>query len=355
MKERTSNGNGPTLKILAIVGFLGIIIIIAWLSVQLVNILPGAFSSLASVADSVNKESSLETKEDKKDPLILTSNTSLINTGDDIVLSWSTIDKPGSYVFSYHCVEGVSLNIVDEENGIKSIDCERNYNIGDVGSLNLQAESAKARYENVNYTIDFLAINDTKPRAGGESSFTIINSQVQGLAVVDDNNETEEEAENSEEEFVENTPDNSEEVANTNSNSYPQTPIYEQEFVYEIPVSNPDGRTDLSTRFLGVGEIKGSRFIEGPVEQDESGAIQFEVKNLGSKTSEEWTFKVSLPTGGYYESEEQKPLKPNEAATITIGFNTGSDDKHTFKVEIEEETDRNSRNDQFTQPITFID
>ena len=89
--------------------------------------------------------------------------------------------------------------------------------------------------------------------------------------------------------------------------------------------------------------------------QDEKGAIQFEVKNYGSKTSDTWEFEVSLPNGGTYSSDEQEPLKPNERAVLTIGFPTTDDSQHTFVVTIDESTDRNSLNDRFTQTVTFFE
>jgi hypothetical protein len=63
---------------------------------------------------------------------------------------------------------------------------------------------------------------------------------------------------------------------------------------------------------------------------------------------------MTLPNGGDFESKEQEPLKPNERAIITIGFPTNDKDNFAFEVTIKENTDRNSRNDQFTQRVNFI-
>ena len=73
-------------------------------------------------------------------------------------------------------------------------------------------------------------------------------------------------------------------VVVTPTPSTPPTPVFEQEFVYEIPTSDPNGVTDLSTAFIAVGEISNNRFIPGTVEAGEGGAIQFSVKNFGTKT-----------------------------------------------------------------------
>ena len=51
MSKASPEKKQSVLKTLAIIGFIGIIIFIAWASVQLVNVLPSAFSSLASLAE----------------------------------------------------------------------------------------------------------------------------------------------------------------------------------------------------------------------------------------------------------------------------------------------------------------
>ena len=133
-----------------------------------------------------------------------------------------------------------------------------------------------------------------------------------------------------------------------------ETPTYQQEFIYAIPTSDPNGLTDLSTRFLSIGTIVGNTFFAGEVKQDEKGAIQFEVKNYGTKTSKEWTYSVTLPNGGTYQSDNQNPLKPNERALVTIGFPTIDKSTHKFVVSIKESSDRNSANNEFTETVKFV-
>jgi hypothetical protein len=133
----------------------------------------------------------------------------------------------------------------------------------------------------------------------------------------------------------------------------PTEPTFVQEFAYAIPVSDPNGVTDLGTSYVGVGEVINQTFIAGPVSADNDGAIQFIVKNFGTKTSRDWSFSVTLPSGGTYESPTQEPLKPNERAVLTIGFPAGGDDSHTFAVSVDESSDRNSRNDSFSQSVAF--
>jgi hypothetical protein len=334
---------GSTFKALAVIGFAAIIIIVAWLSIQLVNILPNAFSSLASLREAINQQSAIIVSETQApDALSVTSDSNIVSTNEMVTLTWDTAQVKGTYTFSFSCEEGVSMSIIEDIAGQRAISCDTNYNIGNVDSLTLEVASEKNRFANVDYKISFLATNDTEPRAAGDSSFTIVNSTIPDISLVDNTETVESETEVT-------TP-----PANTRPTT-PVTPVYEQEFIYTIPVSDPNGKTDLATRYLFAGNISGNRFVPGAIEQNDSGAIQFEVKNIGTKTSDTWTYSMTLPNGGEFSSTKQSALKPNERAVITLGFPTASEDDFSFRVTIDEDNDRNSSNDKFTQKVNFVD
>jgi hypothetical protein len=360
MNNETSNKKDSILKILAITGFIGIIILIAWASIQLVSVAPSAFSSLASLAESVNNPEDTEETEIEITPLTVTSNTLLFDSGDTVDVSWDTVQSNGSYVFSYECADGVAIDLINE-NGVRSIQCESNYNIGNVDTVSLVVDSEKNRYTDIAYSISFLGTNDIRPRAAGSAAFTVLNDTISTEIAIADEDE-EEEAEPETDTSVVETPEPQTPPATTSNtpptSSTPTTPPtseYVQEYAYTIPTSDPNGTTDLAARYLFVGEITNNRFVPGAIEQGENGAIQFEVKNIGTKTSQRWSFTVDLPGGGTYESETQTALKPNERAVLTIGFSGADVNTHTFAVEVETNSDRNQNNDSFSQRITFID
>ena len=342
MNDVSKNKKDSILKSLAIAGFVGIIILISWLSIQFVSIVPEAFSSLASLIEGLNQHQEAALEENDMTQFNVTSNASIVNAGGSVVISWETTKVPGSYTFSYECLEGVAIDIANDD-GLQSIACDTNYNLGNTDSLSLTIDSEKERFIDINYTVSFLATNDTEPRASATASLTVINDQINSVFVSDNVNETE----IVEEEVI----DEVETVVGTTPG---EEIVYEQKFVYTIPTSDPNGITDLGTKFLNTGKIIGNVFIAGKLKQDDNGAVQFEVKNFGTKTSEEWTFSVSLPDGGNYTSTEQKPLKPNERAVLTIGFPATDDTRHTFEVEIEESTDVNSLNNKFEKAVTLI-
>jgi hypothetical protein len=330
------------LKSLAIAGFIAILLIVAWLAIQLVHLSPGAFSSVASLAESVNQnQNTIIDSEVEMGVLTLSNSTSLLNTGETVVVTWSKVSSNGSYAFAYDCIDGVALEHISNT-GIRPIECATNYNVGDINSLTLAIDSEKNRYADVPYTISFLRTNDTEPRALGSDTVTVVNTDI--------NNQFTQSEEKDDSVAIE-TEDTS-----TNSNeSTPGVPSFTQEFTYAIPSSDPNGYTDLGATYVGVGEIMSQSFVPGIVETNSDGAIQFTVKNFGTKTSQNWTFTLELPNGNTYESPTQTALKPNERAVVTIGFPTAAANIHTFELSIDESTDRNSRNDSFSQTVGFAE
>ena len=343
MSNGLNTGNSTQRKPLIITVIVGLIILIAWLSVKLVSIAPNAFSSLASLAEGIRQYPTEAMDEESNGPtLSATTDKTIINSNEAITVSWNTAVHSGSYVFSYACTEGVAIDLLDTTDGLRAISCDTNYNIGDVDSVLLSVASEKERFETVSYTVEFLAKNDTRPRAESTASFTVVNNNIPEAPITDEPTVTE--------------PDESPTDPSGDTDTAtetPEQPTYEQEFTYEIPVSDPNGRTDLSVRFLNVGTIIGNTFFASTISRHDEGAIQFEVKNYGTKTSGEWSYSVTLPTGMTYSATEQAPLKPNERAVITIGFPTTDARTHTFVTRIDEQTDRNTLNDSFSQTVMF--
>lgn len=341
---------GSILNTLAVAGFVAIVLLLAWLSIQLVQLFPNALSSLASLAEGVNQASETMVEDDAMEPIVVTSNTSLMKTGEILDINWEKSNARGSYVFAYDCIDGVAINQI-EDSVERQLECDTNYNVGDVTTLSIAVESEKNRYTDVAYSIGFLSTNDTQPQAMGSDVVTIINEDVNGFVFNTDSEELANEGVT--EPGVPAAPEPETPAVTTTVTPTPGTPVFEQEFVYEIPTSDPNGFTDLGTAYIAMGEVVRGRFVPGPVSTNNAGAIQFEVKNYGTKTSDDWTFSIGLPNGRTYNSPTQEPLKPNERAVLTIGFPASTNSSHTFEMELDESTDRNSANDEFAQRVTF--
>lgn len=358
MNNQTPEKKNSLLKTLAIAGFVAVIIFIGWLSIQFVSVVPNAFSSLASLAESINQYEETTEVAQENQSLVVTSNATLVNSGGTVDISWNTVRANGSYLFSYTCTDGIAVDLASDT-GMQNLDCATNYNIGDTDSLTLAIDSAKNRFSDVSYTIAFIETDKTEPSVTGNAKLTVINSDIPNLTLTDEteaeileetfeDSELEEIAQEVVEEITEPTP-----IPSTPAPTQPAAPVYEQEFVYTIPTSDPNGRIDLASRFISTGTIVNRTFFANPISRNQMGAIQFEVKNIGTKTSQDWTFSFDLPTGGTYESKIQKPLKPNERAVLTVGFPAANKSSYTFEVAVDTSFDRAVANNDFQTTVFF--
>ncbi len=337
MNNVTFSGKSRRAQALIVTIFFAIIALIAWLSVQIVAYTPNAFSSLASLAQGISqyKEAVMD-----NDSLTLTSSLSKLESGVPSTISWKKDDRPGTYAFSYNCIDGVTIEIVTPE-GMRNVSCDVRYSLGDTESVTLVASSDKTEPVNLAYAISFMRGNDIGPIRIGEQTLALEAAKTPDTGVVlgeTDKNE----------EFVK------DEVVPTPTPSVvAPAPKPTPEIVYEIPVSNPNGFTDLATRFISVGSISGNTFKTGTIARNATGAMQFEVKNIGTKTSDTWTYTVTLPDGDTYTSPKQAALKPNERATISLGFDTPDKASHTFVVVVKVD-DKTVSNNSFKRTINFI-
>lgn len=338
------------LKSLAIVGFVGLIIVISWLGIQLVQTLPSAINSLASLADSVYNYEPVE--------LTVVSNKSIANVNESFIISWSIPKESGSFAFSYTCAPGLALDIRSND-GIKSINCDTNYNLGSVSSVDIIATSQRNRFADLAYQIDFIPEDATEPTGSGTGLVSIVNASIEESAVAEE--ETSEEVA-----VATTTPAVPLTTPTTPATSTlttpvkpvtPPTPTYKQEFVYSVPVSNPNGFTDLQARHLGTGIIVNGKFVPSTtIDNDAQGAVRFEVKNIGTKTSSAWSYSAKLPNGETYTAPLQVPLKPQERMTISIGFTMpGSTGTKNYTVAVSISGDAKLTNNSFTSNVKISD
>ena len=84
-------------------------------------------------------------------------------------------------------------------------------------------------------------------------------------------------------------------------------------------------------------------------DKDDTAAFRFEVKNIGTKTSNDWTYTLALPGDTEYISDNQTALTPNERVVFTVGFEPTSDTKNSVKIggTVKTDTDANTKNNSF--------
>lgn len=340
------------IKSLAIVGVIAILCLIVWALVQAVRVGPSAFVSLANIADGLYSS---------EVPLSAGTSKSVVNTGEPFYVTWSDVNRPGTYYFSYICVEGVSAEARDARGDIVAVTCETPFLlVGETGELELILEGEKRRFTDVGYTVSFVREDEENPAYKEEHLVTIVNASITQSSIHEEDAITEDDAG---EEAVagasDSTTDTAENTGSTGGNTgatggtirtEPVTTTY-------FPTSNPNGNVDLQVTYLGIGSLDSDNDFTYrlTLDNDRRGALRFEVRNVGSKTSDDWEFEATLPTGSKYESPEQDGLRPNERAVITLGFdNVGDPRKAEVEVEISGGDDENNSNNSFKKDVEIV-
>ncbi|MAZ56569.1 hypothetical protein CL653_02155 [bacterium] len=324
-------------KSLTVVGLIAILILAVWLAVKIVGLIPNAFTSLASIADGVYNSRPVS-------ELNVATEASLINTGEEVTIHWEVLRGNGTYTFSYQCSDGVSLIMKYPDDNETYVPCGQVIKLGNnTFSLTIIPTAERVRFSDVLYSIGFIKAGTDEIATEKTNRFTVVNPDITqsrsvSILVPEDNTYEPEVSE----------------LATT----IPGTPTVTTTEVYELPSSDPNGFVDLAVKYLGVGTLNSqNQFVpRGTIDNDSRGAFQFEVKNVGTKTSASWDFAATLPSGTKYESPTQAGLKPNERSVITLGFdNVGQTGTRTFGAEINVSADTSSRNDSFSWAVTVTD
>jgi hypothetical protein len=344
--QSSTQSSSQLMKTLAVFGFLAVIIFGTWLAVQIVRMVPGTFASLASLAESV------QLGRQEQNNITIESSDSVINSEEGFTVAWSDLKRDGKYTFEYQCTEGVSLNLkVDGE--IVPVACGTQFMLPeDTFTVDAQFTSAKKRFVDVVYEIGFIKDKTNDIAFSSAKTITIANATLPSTVAITDTKPKPEVAGVTDTEVKP--------VAPKPAN--PTTPVKPTTYtVSELvaPVSDPKGSTDLATKFVAVGTMTSdNKFVKDTsLENGKRNAIQFEVKNIGTKTSTNWTFEAKLPNGETFKSKTQNPLKPNERAVLTIAFGTDAGEEGTEKVTIKVTGggDTKTANNTFTTSVKITD
>ncbi len=337
------------LKLLAVAGLLGMLFLAGYAAIQAVRYAPTGFSTLANLASRLQPQSG---------PTLFSvlSEPRTIQTGETTTLRWSRASQAGSYTFTFSCTEGVAISTVQAD-GTRGVSCDTEYNIGSNTELTLLVESEKQAYADVFFTIRFIRSQSAEALATAQGSFLVINETRLASATNDTESEITEPITPAEPDPAPETPVTppSEPVVPevsepTPPNVTPPTPTPEPQFIYTIPASDPLGTPDLAARFLNTGTIANNRFSVGTLNRNQAGAVEFEVRNLGTKTSDTWTYTITAP-GLTFTSPAQAPLRPSERAVLAVGFPGSSEQTASITVTVTTAADRTLSNNQFTQPV----
>ncbi len=338
MEQFSEQQKQPVLKSLAIVGLVAALIAIAWVSVQLVNVLPGALNSLASLANSVYNYQPNVIKD-----LNIEKSDVLLTSGYATTIAWKESRVDGTYSFSYDCEPGVVVTLAQTTHtSHQDLACETTYDLGQVQAVDLTVETRESRFADLRYTLTFVRNNESNPSAQHTGVFSLVNDRLATL----NEEESEQETPNLPVATSTNTTVGGQATSTTDTSpivleeptlpppppvttpviatpeepTLPTSPLTPP--VYTVPVSDPNGFTDLTATLVGFGTKTPLPIItlDHILDRDKESLVQFVIHNIGTKTSNTWTWGATFPDGTRYTSPTQDPLKPNERSVITASF-----------------------------------
>jgi hypothetical protein len=286
----------------------------------------------------------------------VTSSKTVANAGESFGLSWQVPKTPGVFTLTYECLEGVAVDARTIGSDIKTVPCGELFTLGNVSGVDVMVSSEKNRFTDLAFTVSFVPTNTAVPAVDTVRTVTIVNAVIPDTVAV---------ATSTPDVVV--TPPTPEKPVATPKPT-PVTPAVKPvmkptpkptkpvtTYTYAIPVSNPNGFTDIAAKLVKMGTLANGVFVtSGTAKTTAPGAILFEVKNIGTKTSQTFTYTVTLPNGTTYTSPTQDVLKPNERATIALGFDaTGLTGTKSFNVTVTSTGETTTTNNTFTGAVTI--
>lgn len=349
--ETSNERKDGALKTLAILGFVAVVVGGVWLAVQIVQFAPQGFMRLAELTGRLHGTP-------QGIDLDASTTKGVVNNDETFTISWSPTEQATGYSFTYSCTENVIVTIKNSAGTFVPVICDQPIDIEmeTVGEIDVKISAGGDRFTEIPYSITAYKDERGSILAQDTERITVVNATIPQAGLIAGASDTETDTEAAEEpistlEPVVTTPESPTPTV-TPTNPQPTTPTVRYEYV--LPTSNPQGYTDLAISYKGVGHLEDGIFApRGTIDNDAEGALRFSVTNLGTKTSQAWTYEVLLPNGRTYVSGEQAPLKPNEIATITLGFPTSETGIQKIAGEVETDEDLSSSNDEFQWSVTI--
>lgn len=306
--KNTSGMAGSATRILAIIGFVGLIVIGMYGSVRVAQAVPGAFSNMAAALVSIT---SIFVPANETITVTLPSYTVQNDTPVTIAYDHQNKKTDGTYTFRYSCVDGVTMSTI-AGGSVSQIVCNQPYAFAPFNnSITVTPLSDKTRFVDVEVFVAFTP--------AGTGSATIIGSTVMTIENI----------------MLSSTPTPPTSATPTTPTTptapvtpkpKPPVPPRTTILVPQGRASDPNGYVDLTARIIEVGYLDSTGAFNAsstPSRQNRV-AVRFAVENIGTKTSKEFTFSAVLPTYPPYTyfSPSQPALGPGDRIEYTIGFDS---------------------------------
>jgi hypothetical protein len=273
----SQQGPGLLANILAVAGFIILIVIIVW----------GAYHLLRLTGSGV---SSLFSRFGNNDAITVTVPNS-VTSGKSFPISWKYTPKEnGTYAFLYQCKPGFRIEASTAGGSSSAVPCGNAYTVGANTNMTVTSFLSGTSTTEVPVSVVFMpSATSSAERPQGTATLKVAAAPAAQPS----------------------TPTNNGSTSNTNTPSTPVKPVV-------------TGPADLSVRVLAVGVVDnyGNFVARQPMNPQEITAIKFDIANNGHTSTGTWYFSVVLPTNPAYtyQSPAQMSLAPGAHIENTLRF-----------------------------------
>lgn len=356
------------LKLLAIVGLIGLLALATWLSVQIIRYTPTAIESLSSVSFS----SFFSPGENEEHKISFALDTLTYQSGRPFTLAWENGNETVSrdYTFTYSCAPGVSFKVL-RGTEVVEVACDEPFTFSTMANqLVVVPHSENNRY--IDTTITLARADD--PMITTSTTLNLTNEQLTDSPdVLVDNGMRDDDRPVDTNTGGNTTSENGPETSVPTQPSAPATPApvppqpSQPQTIYvpnSAAQSNPSGQPDLAVTILESGIVTTfggkEKFVAvSPIPSDQRVGVRFSVENIGNRTSsDDWYFVATLPLEGdtnyTYRSPRQQALGPTDRMEFTLKFDDiTTKGNATVRLSIEgESTDRVEQNNTTQKRLT---
>lgn len=269
----TQQSPGLLANILAVAGFIILIVIIVW----------GAYHLLRLTGTGV---SSLFSRFGKSDTIAVTVPSTAVPSGKSFPLTWKySSNESGTYAFLYQCKPGFRFDATSPSGAVAAVPCGNAFTVGNNTSVTLTPTLSGTSTIEVPVTVVFMpSATSSTERPQGTATVRV----AAGTGTVT-------------------TPVKTGTNGST-SGTTSGTPST------HTGSTQPTGPADISVRIIASGVIDAyGNFVQrAPMNPNEISAVKFDIGNNGGRATGNWYFTVQLPTNPAYtyQSPMQASLAP---------------------------------------------
>lgn len=257
-------------------------------------------------------------EENKNEGIEISIENSMLQSGEQFSITWEHFGGilDGTYTFSYECGGDISFESNAFDGTATKIFCETPFNFfNTTNELVVTPLLENADIEDVRVSVSFTPYGELSPSVEKDTLVVVYAGELGEVAINSEDSGTLFDADEA--------PQLSESIGIEGERTEQLFPIDTN----TTPLSNPNGQVDLAVTVLetGVLDIDTNTFTKtDSIKTTQRGGIRFEVINLGTKTSDEWTFNAVLPTSPSHTffSDTQQTLEPGDRIEFTLGFDS---------------------------------